>query len=89
MLLLRISGSRLHRIEAWAMVKRRAKGAGLKTTVVNHTLRGTGITAYLEHGGLLERAKQIANDASTKTTQLHDRRDDRTTLDDVERIILG
>ncbi|MGA9764538.1 MAG: tyrosine-type recombinase/integrase [Rhodomicrobium sp.] len=79
----------LHRIEAWAMVKRRAKAAGIKTEVVNHTFRGTGITAYLENGGLLERAKQMANHASTKTTQLYDRRNDKTTLDDVERIRLG
>ena len=85
----RLTGRPLHRIEAWAMVKRRAKAADLKTIVVNHTFRGTGITAYLEHGGLLERAKQMANHASTKTTQLYDRRNDRTTLDDVERIILN
>ncbi len=79
----------LHRIEAWAMVKRRAKSAGIKTEVMNHTFRGTGLTNYLENGGLLERAKSMANHASTKTTQLYDRRNDRTTLDDVERIRLG
>ena len=85
----RLTERPLHRIEAWAMVKRRAKAAGLKTAVVNHTFRGTGITAYLENGGQLERAKHMANHASTKTTQLYDRRADRTTLDDVERIRLG
>jgi site-specific recombinase XerD len=79
----------LDRVEAWAMVKRRGKKAGLKTEVVNHTFRATGITAYLENGGVLERAKQMANHASTKTTQLYDRRADRATLDDVERIRLG
>ena len=78
----------LDRIEAWAMVKRRGKKAGIKTAVVNHTFRATGITAYLENGGVLERAQSMANHASTRTTQLYDRRSDKTTLDDVERIRL-
>ena len=79
----------LDRIEAWAMVKRRARNAGLKTAVLNHTFRATGITAYLENGGVLERAQHMANHASTRTTQLYDRRNDKATLDDVERIRLG
>jgi site-specific recombinase XerD len=79
----------LHRIEAWAMVKRRAVVAGLKTAVVNHTFRATGITSYLENGGTLERARAMANHSSSRTTQLYDRRSDRATLDDVERIRLN
>ena len=79
----------LHRIEAWAMVRRRAADAELKTAVVNHTFRATGITSYLENGGTLERARAMANHSSSRTTQLYDRRSDRATLDDVERIILG
>ena len=71
------------------MVNRRAKTAGISTAVCNHTFRGTGITAYLENGGMLERAQSMANHASTRTTQLYDRRNDRTTLEDVERIRLG
>jgi hypothetical protein len=31
----------------------------------------------------------MANHASTRTTQLYDRRSDKATLDDVERIRLG
>ena len=34
--------------EAHAMVRRRAKRAGVSTTIGNHTFRGTGITAYLK-----------------------------------------
>lgn len=79
----------LHRVEAWAMVRRRAQAAGLKTAVVNHTFRATGITSYLENGGVLERARAMANHSSTRTTQLYDRRNDRATLDDVELIRLG
>ncbi len=78
----------LHRVEAWAMVKRRAKSSGLKTAVTNHTFRGTGITSYLENGGTLEKAQSIANHASTRTPQLDDLWSDRATLDDVELIRL-
>jgi integrase/recombinase XerC len=39
----------------------------------NHTFRVTGVTAYLKHGGTLERVTQMANLASARTTQLYDR----------------
>jgi integrase len=52
----------------------------------NHTFRGTGITAHLETGGTLEKARQMAAHASTRTTQLYDRREDRVTLDEVVKI---
>src|SRR5262245_49578034 len=39
-----LNGERLHRNDAWAMVRRRAKAAGITTEVCNHTFRGTGIT---------------------------------------------
>ena len=68
------------------MVQRRAREAGLSTDVCNHTFRGTGITAYLENGGMLEKARQMAAHASTRTTQLYDRREDRVTLDEVVKI---
>jgi site-specific recombinase XerD len=81
-----LNGERLHRANAWAMVRRRAKAAGIATEVCNHTFRGTGITAYLENGGTLEKARQMAAHASTRTTQLYDRREDRVTLDEVVKI---
>lgn len=37
---------------------------------INHTFRATGITAYLKNGGTLEKAANIANHSSTRTTQL-------------------
>jgi hypothetical protein len=43
-------------------------------------------TAYLENGGTLEKARQMAAHASTRTTQLYDRREDRVTLDEVVKI---
>jgi site-specific recombinase XerD len=81
-----LNGERLNRINAWQMVRRRAKAAGIATQVCNHTFRGTGITAYLENGGTLEKARQMAAHASTRTTQLYDRREDRVTLDEVVKI---
>lgn len=80
--------NRLDRREALAMVKRRTKAAGLGDRFSNHTFRGTGITAYLSNDGALERAQYMAGHASPRTTKLYDRREQETTLDEVERIIL-
>jgi integrase len=70
------------------MIQRRARGAGIRTKIGNHTFRATGITAYLKNGGTLEKAALIANHASTRTTQLYDRRSDEVSLDEVERILI-
>lgn len=80
--------NRLNRSEAWVMVKRRCKAAGLGDRFSNHTFRGTGITAYLENDGALEHAQYLAGHANPRTTKLYDRRQQQTTLDEVERIIL-
>jgi integrase/recombinase XerD len=56
--------------------------------VCNHTFRATGITAYLENGGAIEHAQQIANHELPETTKLYDRRSDQITLDKVERIAI-
>lgn len=73
---------------AYAMVQRRAEAAGIATKIGNHTFRATGITAYLKNGGTLERAAAIASHASTRTTQLYDRRSDEVSLDEIERIVI-
>lgn len=70
----------------WEMIQRRKTAAGIETAVCNHTFRATGITAYLSNGGTIERAATIAGHASTRTTQLYDRRPDDVTLDEIERI---
>jgi site-specific recombinase XerD len=72
--------------EAYAMIQRRIKAVGINTKVGNHSFRATGITTYLKAGGLLEIAANMANHASTRTTQLYDRRAEDVTLDEVERI---
>ncbi|NEI96392.1 hypothetical protein [Rhizobium ruizarguesonis] len=54
----------------------------------SHVPGGTGITAYLKNGGTLEKAANIANHSSTRTTQQYDRRDDDVNLDEIERILI-
>jgi integrase len=78
----------LPQANAYAMTRRRAQSAGIKTKIGNHSFRATGITAYLKNGGTLEKAAAMANHASTRTTQLYDRRRDEMSLDEVERIVI-
>jgi len=78
----------LPQANAYAMIRRRAAAAGIKTKIGNHSFRATGITAYLKNGGTLEKAAAMANHASTRTTQLYDRRNDEMSLDEVERILI-
>jgi integrase len=66
----------------------RARGAEIATKIGNHTFRATGVTASLKNGGTLDRAAQMANHASTRTTQLYDRRAEEVTLDEVERVAI-
>jgi integrase/recombinase XerC len=76
----------LPQANAYAMIRRRAAGAGIETKIGNHTFRATGITAYLKNGGALEAAAAMANHSSTRTTQLYDRRSDQVSLDEIERV---
>ena len=76
----------LPQANAYAMIARRTAAAGIATKIGNHSFRATGITAYLKNGGTLEKAAAMANHASTRTTQLYDRRRDEMSLDEVERI---
>jgi site-specific recombinase XerC len=78
----------LPQANAYAMIGRRAVAAGIATKLGNHSFRATGITAYLKNGGTLEKAAAMANHASTRTTQLYDRRRDELSLDEVERIVI-
>jgi integrase len=51
-----------------------------------HRFRATGVAAYLEHGGLLERAQRIAGHSSPRTTKLYDRGEDGPTAPEMESI---
>jgi len=84
----RLSDRPLLARNALDLVRRRARDAGIRGAICNHSLRATGITAYLANGGTLETAQAIAAHESPRTTKLYDRTDDAVTLDEVERIIL-
>ena len=83
-----LTGNPLPQANAYAMIQRKAKVAGIATHIGNHTFRATGVTAYLKNGGTLEKAALMANHASTRTTQLYDRRSEDVTLDEVERVLI-
>jgi site-specific recombinase XerD len=74
--------------DAWRMIRRRAAAAGIHAPIGNHTMRATGITAYLSNGGALEHAQEMAAHESPRTTKLYDRTKERLTQDEVERIRL-
>lgn len=83
-----LTDDRLRPREVLAMIKRRARRAGIGTTVCCHTFRATGITAYLRNGGTIENAARIAAHESTRTTQLYNRTSDEVSLDEIERILI-
>jgi len=54
--------------------------------MIRRRATATGIAAYLKNGGTLETAAAMANHASTRTSQLYDRRHEAVSLAEVERI---
>ncbi len=83
-----LTDRRMTRTDALRMIWRRAAAAGIATELGCHSFRATGITVYLKNGGLLEHAQQMAAHESARTTKLYDRRSDKITLDEVEKIML-
>jgi len=73
-------------VDVLYMIKRRAKRAVLPHFTRCHTFRVAGITAYLQNGGTLEYAQQIAAHQSPCTTKLCDRTKDEMSLDEIERV---
>jgi site-specific recombinase XerD len=83
----RMSGAPVTRRDTLRIVKDRCRAAGLSATFCNHTFRGTGITVFLQNGGALEAAQDMANHSDPRTTKLYDRRKDLATLSEIERRI--
>ena len=83
-----LTAKRMGRRDVWHMIRRRAESIGLPARTCCHTFRATGITAYLENGGTIEKAQTIAAHESPRTTKLYDRTSDEITLDEIERIRL-
>jgi integrase len=71
----------------YATIQRRAVAAGTAARISCHSFRATGITTYLQNGGKLEVAQQMAGHESARTTGLYDRRNDAVALDEVERVV--
>ncbi len=67
-------------------IVKRALEAGLPSSTCCNTFRATGITAYLENGGMIENAQAIPAHESPRTTKLYNRMGDEITHDEVERI---
>ena len=84
----RLTQAPMTRNDAFRIIRRRAKDAGLTHQISCHTFRATGITAFLLGGGSLENAQEIAAHSSPRTTKLYDRTSDQITLDEIERIVI-
>lgn len=83
----RLSGEGIVRRDMLDVVKERCRTAGLSEEFCNHTFRGTGITVFLNNGGSLEAAQDMANHTDPRTTKLYDRRKDLATLSEIQRRI--
>ena len=82
----KLSDRPMSRVDAWYMVRRRAKDAELETAIGNHSFRAIGITDYLENGGDINIAKRMAGHSNIKTTELYDRRGDEVSFSEIERV---
>ena len=83
----RLSGEAISRRDMLRIVKERCATAELPESICNHTFRGTGITVFLQNGGSLEAAQDMANHSDPRTTKLYDRRKDLASLSEIERRI--
>ena len=82
----KLSNKPMSRVDAWYMVRRRAKDAGVEAAIGNHSFRANGITDYLENGGDINIAKRMAGHSNIKTTELYDRRGDEVSFSEIEKV---
>jgi integrase len=57
----------MDRVDVYRMIRRRAGDAELDADICCHTFHATGITAYLDNGGTLEKAQAMAAHQSPRT----------------------
>jgi len=82
----RLSDRPMSRVDAWYMVRRRARDAGILTAIGNHSFRAIGITDYLDNGGDITVAQRMAGHEDISTTRLYDRRNDDFDFGEVEKV---
>jgi len=83
----KMTGVVISRRDMLRVVKQRCNTAGLSDSICNHTFRSTGITVFLNNGGSLEAAQDMANHSDPRTTKLYDRRKELANLSEIERRI--
>lgn len=83
----KLSGKTYDRGNSRIMIARRANQAGVEVDrISNHTFRATGITNFLQEGGTMSEAQDIANHKHQETTKRYDRRDRKKLVDIVKKI---
>lgn len=81
-----LSDRPMSRVDAWYMVRRRARDAGILTAIGNHSFRAIGLTDYLDNGGDITVAQRMAGHEDISTTRLYDRRSDDFDFGEVEKV---
>ena len=82
----KLSERPISRVDAWYMVQRRARDAGIVAAIGNHSFRAIGLTDYLNNGGDITVAQRMAGHSNIKTTQVYDRRSDDISFGEIERV---
>lgn len=82
----KLNGKPYSRTAAWKMVNRRARAAGYHDEIGNHSLRATGITNYMNSGGLLNKAQDLAGHAHISTTMLYDRSKELEKSEEIKKL---
>lgn len=72
--------------DAQYMIKRRLQDAKIEDDASPHSFRAMGITNYLDNGGSLDKAQEIAAHEDIRTTRLYDRRRQRISLEEILRV---
>ncbi len=81
-----LSDRSMSRVDAWYMVRRRARDAGIEGAICNHSFRAIGITDYMNNGGDITIAQRMAGHEDISTTRLYDRRNDDIDFGEIERV---
>ena len=82
----RLTGKRYDRGNSRRMIAARAKALGIADNTKNHTFRATGITHFLENGGRIDDAQDIANHADSSTTRRYDRRSNQRLIEVLKQV---